>query len=580
REAKLACRIKHANVIAVMDAERDGKSGLYYIVQEFVDGGTVRDLMRKGPLTEAQALDIAIGVTEALAAAAEFGIVHRDIKPENIMLTRKGVVKLADLGIAKEQSETDTGLTLSQVMMGTPAYMAPEQAHDAKNVDARADLYSLGASLYHMLCGAPPYTGDTAYAVLTKLATEPPPDPRAKRPDLSEPVGRLIQRLMAKKKEERPASAQELLTELKALRNPQTAAGDLQKLAQELITEMRAVRAATATGAAPGATVVATRQPGQAASRRLRPAWWGAAAAAGLLLATGLLLMLKKPAAPPGTAGPAALPPPAAAPGITPPPAATPAPAAPPLATVTSPAPPPAPDLAKLRQTVDGMLRKALAEQELADPRVTNMLDNPARFVSQKLNAVDPVLVTRELVEKRVPIQDVFALLGKPRVGVEIAETVVGKDGLASRDSKIDRFRTALKKGVEEKYGLFIVDVTGERAAQKQQCDILITGNVETAYFNEAVPPALAELGGTTALISYNTAIKVRFLNAVTNQDLDSSVYDFEPKGAEKYTGKSQGDAIRNSIQGAIDQVLPQWMEKLESGWVKLRIKEEAPPGL
>ncbi|MFA4945215.1 MAG: serine/threonine-protein kinase, partial [Lentisphaeria bacterium] len=415
REAKLACRIKHANVIAVMDAERDGKSGLYYIVQEFVDGGTVRDLMKKGPLTEAQALDIAIGVAEALAAAAEFGIVHRDIKPENIMLTHKGEVKLADLGIAKEQSERDTGLTLPQVMMGTPAYMAPEQAQDAKNVDARADLYSLGASLYHMLCGAPPYTGDTAFAVLTKAVQEPPPDPRAKRPDLSEPVARLIQRLMAKKKEDRPATAQELLTELKGLRNPLPTAGDLQKLAQELISEVRAVRTGTAT-----ATAVAPGRPAAAAAtggtppRQGRPAVWLAAAAAALVLllaaGAGLFILLnraKEPAA--ETAQAPAAPTPTTttattAPGGTTPAAATARPAA-------------TPDLARLRRTVDALLQQALAEQQLADPRVKAILDNPMRFVSQKLNDVDPVLVANELVEQQIPVKDILVLLEPARAG-------------------------------------------------------------------------------------------------------------------------------------------------------------------
>ena len=218
REAKLACRIRHANIIAVMDAEQDSTTGLYYIVQEFVDGGNVRDLMKKGPVSEARALEITAGVTEALVAAADFQIVHRDIKPDNIMLTRKGVVKLADLGIAKEHSDEDAGLTMSQVMMGTPAYMAPEQARDAKHVDARADIYSLGATLYHVLCNELPYTGDSTIAVLTKLVSEPTPDPRAKRPNLSEITAKLIMRMMAKKAEDRPATAEALLEELNNVR--------------------------------------------------------------------------------------------------------------------------------------------------------------------------------------------------------------------------------------------------------------------------------------------------------------------------------------------------------------------------
>jgi hypothetical protein len=219
REAKLASRIRHANVIQVMDAECDPHSGVYYIVQEFIDGGTIRTLMqREGLLPETKALDIIIGVAEALVAAAEFNIVHRDIKPENIMLNHKGEVKLADLGIAKECGGGDDNLTVSQMMMGTPAYLAPEQARDAKTVDARADIYSLGATFYHMLCGEPPHTGDTTYSVIAKLINEPAPDPRKKRPDLSKTTATLVMRMIDKDREHRPKNAKALLDELLAAR--------------------------------------------------------------------------------------------------------------------------------------------------------------------------------------------------------------------------------------------------------------------------------------------------------------------------------------------------------------------------
>ena len=217
REAKLASRIRHANVIQVMDAECDPRTDLYYIVQEFIDGGTVRNLIRnEGTLSETRAIDITIGVAEALVAAAEYNIVHRDIKPENIMLNHKGEVKLADLGIAKECGSGDDNLTVSQVMMGTPAYLAPEQARDAKNVDARADIYSLGATLYHMLCGEPPHTGDTTYSVIAKLINEPTPDPGKKRPDLSKTTSALVMRMIDKNRDRRPKNAKALLEELLA----------------------------------------------------------------------------------------------------------------------------------------------------------------------------------------------------------------------------------------------------------------------------------------------------------------------------------------------------------------------------
>ena len=113
RKAQLAARIRHPNVITVMDTDHDPATDLHYIVLEYVDGGTVRDLLREGPLDERRAIEIVQKITEALACAAEHRIIHRDIKPENIMLTRDGQVKLADLGLAKDVAESEPDLTLS-----------------------------------------------------------------------------------------------------------------------------------------------------------------------------------------------------------------------------------------------------------------------------------------------------------------------------------------------------------------------------------------------------------------------------------------------------------------------------------
>jgi formylglycine-generating enzyme required for sulfatase activity len=202
----------------MLDVGMDEETGIDYIVQEYVGGGAVSDLMKKGVLEEGYALDIVISVASALAAAAEFNIIHRDIKPENIMLTERGEVKLADLGIAKECNGQDGDLTISQVMMGTPSYVAPEQARNTKRVDARADIYSLGATLYHMLCGQPPYPGETTFEVLSNLIAEPVPNPRQKRPDLSPAVAALVMRMIAKDPAHRPATAALLVEELKAAR--------------------------------------------------------------------------------------------------------------------------------------------------------------------------------------------------------------------------------------------------------------------------------------------------------------------------------------------------------------------------
>jgi serine/threonine-protein kinase len=222
REASLTLDIHHPNLIQVLEASKDEATGLDYIVQEFIDGGTVAELLKAGPLTEAKTLDIAIGVASALAAVGEHNIVHRDIKPENIMLTRQGEVKLADLGIAKDCCGRDEGLTMSRVMMGSPDYIAPEQARNTKRVDARADIYGLGASCYHMLCGQMPYPGKGTYDVITKLINDPVPDPRQKRPEISRPLADLVMWMMAKKPEHRPATAQVLLVELQEVRQGKT----------------------------------------------------------------------------------------------------------------------------------------------------------------------------------------------------------------------------------------------------------------------------------------------------------------------------------------------------------------------
>lgn len=227
REGRLAARIKHPNVIGVLDADRDPATGLYYLIMEYVDGGSVKDLMKYGPIPERRALEIVAKVAEALVVAAEHNIVHRDIKPDNIMLTSKGEVKLADLGLAKDRS-SDVGATMSDVIMGTPAYMSPEQAESTKETDARGDIYSLGATLYHMLVGSPPFKGETTYGILTKIATEPTPDPRTTIPDISDATAAICLKMMAKDKRDRYQSAAELLRDLnRVLREKEVDTGTL-----------------------------------------------------------------------------------------------------------------------------------------------------------------------------------------------------------------------------------------------------------------------------------------------------------------------------------------------------------------
>ncbi len=235
REARTACEIRHSNIVNVMDVETDEERGLSYIVMEYVDGGDVRGLLKNsGRLTVDQALVIVEAVTSALAAASEYGIVHRDIKPDNIMLTKRGEVKLADLGIAKSGDE-DVQLTKTNVMMGTPAYLSPEQAKDAKHVDIRADIYSLGATLFEMLTGRIPYQGSSTYDILSKLHTDPVPNPCDFNPDVPPEIGRLTMTMMAKKPEDRYQSAAELLEVLGRSRAHQKTVVEAQKIIREAI---------------------------------------------------------------------------------------------------------------------------------------------------------------------------------------------------------------------------------------------------------------------------------------------------------------------------------------------------------
>jgi hypothetical protein len=214
REAQLAARIRHPNVIAVMDAAHDETTGLYFIVQEYVGGGSLSWHLRNGPLPEQQALAIITCIAQALIIAEENRIVHRDIKPDNIMLDQRGTAKLADLGLAKNAIDSHISLTLGGSFMGTPAYMSPEQARDAKAADTRDDIYSLGATFYECLTGQPPFQGETPYNIMSELLTKPSPKPSAHRPELSRSVDLVCRKMMAKTRGLRYADARALVQDL------------------------------------------------------------------------------------------------------------------------------------------------------------------------------------------------------------------------------------------------------------------------------------------------------------------------------------------------------------------------------
>ncbi|MBR4673352.1 MAG: protein kinase [Victivallales bacterium] len=219
REGRLAGQIRHENLIAVYDAGQNEKNGMYYLVMDFVSGGSVRDRIKKsGYVDMLEAISIVRQVACALQAAQNHNMVHRDIKPDNIMFDDKGVVRLADLGIAKATDDRDTGLTMESSVFGTPAYMSPEQARDSSKVDTRADIYSLGVVFYEMLTGRRPFSGDTTIEILTKVIDNTPaPDVRTFSKDLPADVAKLVADMLEKDREKRVKSPTELIKRIDAL---------------------------------------------------------------------------------------------------------------------------------------------------------------------------------------------------------------------------------------------------------------------------------------------------------------------------------------------------------------------------
>ncbi|MEN9362259.1 MAG: Serine/threonine-protein kinase PrkC [Verrucomicrobiota bacterium] len=214
-EARLAARLRHPNAVMIFDADSDGDR--HFIVMEYISGGSVRDLIKvKGPLPLQQSLSIIAEVAAALDAAAQLGIVHRDIKPDNIMLDGNGKARLADLGIAK-QIGADVSTTMTGVGLGTPLYLAPEQAYDAKNADCRSDLYSLGCTLFHMLTGKPPFEGPSAFSIMAQHANDPLPSVHRLRPSIPPELDVFLKRAAAKEPLARPQTPAQFMNEVLAL---------------------------------------------------------------------------------------------------------------------------------------------------------------------------------------------------------------------------------------------------------------------------------------------------------------------------------------------------------------------------
>ena len=225
REARASASLTSEHVVRVTDVGKL-ESGAPYFVMEFLEGEDLAQrLRREGPLDIRAALALMSQACEGLIEAHAKGLVHRDIKPSNLFLAKrasgKSVLKVIDFGIAKAELSPESGgheLTRTSEIMGSPQYMSPEQLRDTKNVDARTDVWSLGAAFYECLTGRPPFTGETMTELVVRIATEEPPPAVMARPDLPPEVVAILDRCLSKKLSERYASAAELLEAVEALR--------------------------------------------------------------------------------------------------------------------------------------------------------------------------------------------------------------------------------------------------------------------------------------------------------------------------------------------------------------------------
>ena len=273
-EARAASALNHPNILTVYEIG-EGDSGPY-IVTELVDGETVRALLEREPMPVGQALDIAIQAAEGLAKAHEAGLVHRDIKPENLMVTRDGLVKILDFGLAKlfrPEADPAAGATAfarteTGMIVGTAGYLSPEQLR-GEAVDGRSDIFALGTVLYEMVAGANPFRRDNSADTFIAILREEPEPLSSGRPGLPRDLSEVAARALAKKPEERFPGARAFAAELKRIRKSMTTSESATRLAP---------------------------RPAAPAGRRRKPLWIAAALA--VAAAAAVLLVRRGPPAP------------------------------------------------------------------------------------------------------------------------------------------------------------------------------------------------------------------------------------------------------------------------------------------
>ena len=219
REAESGLKLKHKHFVEFYSYGEF--EGFNYIIMEFIDGSTLKDLLKseEKQMNERTKLLVGLHVAKALAFAYDHKMVHRDIKPDNIMITKDGVAKLTDMGLAKEifdeeNSSEDMNLTKTGVTLGTPYYMPPEQIQDSKRADCRSDIYSLGATLFHVFAGRPPFFGGGMMDVMKKIMEDPTPKLRDLNPAIAQNISDLVYKMILRDVNERYATPQAVLKDI------------------------------------------------------------------------------------------------------------------------------------------------------------------------------------------------------------------------------------------------------------------------------------------------------------------------------------------------------------------------------
>jgi len=216
KEALAAAKLNHPNIVGALDVGE--ANGFHYFVMEYVKGHTLYDELAEGKVfSEAEALKIILQIARALKHAHSLGLIHRDVKPKNIMITEEGVAKLADMGLARSAADLEAAKAEAGRAFGTPYYISPEQIRGEMNIDFRADIYSLGATLYHLVTGRVPFEAPTPVGVMQKHLKEPLTPPDHVNTALSAGLGEVVEVMMAKDRSRRYASTEDLLLDLEAI---------------------------------------------------------------------------------------------------------------------------------------------------------------------------------------------------------------------------------------------------------------------------------------------------------------------------------------------------------------------------